>query len=35
VRIERNIVPEVIKHTTEFTSLCPSSAVCMRMETKH
>ena len=33
-RVERNIVPEVIKHTTEFTSLCPSSAVCMRMETK-
>jgi amino-acid N-acetyltransferase len=32
-RIERNIVPEVIKQTTEFTSLCPSSAVCMKMET--
>ena len=32
-RVERKIVPEVIKHTTEFTSLCPSSAVCMRMET--
>jgi amino-acid N-acetyltransferase len=33
-RVERNIVPEVIKQTTEFSSLCPSSAVCMRMETK-
>ena len=32
-RIERKIVPEVIKQTTEFTSLCPSSAVCMKMET--
>jgi len=32
-RVERNIVPEVIKQTTEFTNLCPSSAVCMKMET--
>lgn len=31
-RIERNMAPAVIQNTTEFKSLCPSSAVCMRMK---
>ena len=30
VRFERNNVPERLKHSAEFASLCPASAVCMR-----
>lgn len=29
-RFERNNVPEKLKHSAEFASLCPASAVCMR-----
>lgn len=29
-RVERNNAPEKLKHSAEFTSLCPASAVCMR-----
>lgn len=29
--IERESVPDDIKSTTEFTSLCPASATCMRI----
>ena len=28
--IERNVAPEPVKQTTEFSSLCPSSAVVMK-----
>lgn len=27
---DRNAVPELIAHTTEFANICPASAVCMR-----
>jgi len=29
-RIERSAAPETLQHASEFRSLCPSSAVCMR-----
>jgi amino-acid N-acetyltransferase len=28
-RVDRNSAPEVVKNNDEFTSLCPSSAICM------
>jgi len=31
-RIERDTAPADIKATTEFSTLCPESAVCMRLE---
>lgn len=27
--IDRNLVPDLIKKTSEFKDLCPSSAICM------
>ncbi|WP_436923621.1 arsenic resistance N-acetyltransferase ArsN2 [Halosimplex amylolyticum] len=30
VEIDRTDVPGTIRNTTEFTELCPSSAICMR-----
>jgi amino-acid N-acetyltransferase len=30
VRTPRDDVPEAIRRTTEFTALCPATAVCMR-----
>jgi amino-acid N-acetyltransferase len=32
--IHREAVPEEIKSTTEFASVCPASAVCMRLKLK-
>ncbi|MBX2840259.1 MAG: GNAT family N-acetyltransferase [Flammeovirgaceae bacterium] len=32
VETERNVVPEEILNTTEFTSICPSSAICLSKE---
>lgn len=29
--IERNSTPDRIKNTTEFSSLCPASAVCLKL----
>lgn len=31
-RISRECMPEAIKNTTEFTSICPVSSVCMKKE---
>lgn len=28
-RFERNNAPEILKHSAEFASLCPASAVCL------
>jgi len=30
--VDRNLIPKEIQHTNEFRDLCPSSAVCMRIE---
>ncbi|EOQ95337.1 acetyltransferase (GNAT) domain protein [Leptospira wolbachii serovar Codice str. CDC] len=32
VAVDRSIVPEPIRMTSEFKDLCPSSAVCMKMK---
>lgn len=29
-QVEREVVPETIRETKQFTKLCPNSAVCMR-----
>ena len=31
-RISRESMPEAIQNTTEFTSICPVSSVCMKKE---